>query len=293
MGTRPFRFGLVAGQADSAGQWTETARRAEQLGYDVLLVPDTPNIISPFPALAAAAAVTSTIRLGTFVVNVPLRQPGSLAWDSASVDRLSDGRFELGLGAGRADGDTDADRLGLPWGTPGQRVGQLAEAITTVRATFATAAEADPSPFGGVNHLDPVQDRLPIMVAGAGDRLLGLAAREADIVAIGAAGSAGETELAQRVDLVRAQAGDRFDQLELSTNVFSVGDGPIPPWLSRFGVSPELSTDNRVLAVLNGEVGEMCEVLERRRERYGISYVTVNSLAVDAFVPVLERLRGQ
>jgi probable F420-dependent oxidoreductase len=292
MSDRTFRFGLVAGQADSAEQWTGLVRRAEETGYDVLLIPDTPNVISPFPALAMAAAVTSTIRLGTFVLNVPLRSPGSIAWDSAGLDRLSGGRFELGLGAGRPDGHQDATRLGLPWGTPGERVNQLAESLHRVRAIHADAAGAGASPFGGANHLLPVQPKLPVMIAGGGRRMLGLAAREADIVAV--AGGSDEKGLAAGVETVREQAGDRFDQLELSTNIFSVGDAPLPPWLSsQFGIDESKAKDNGLLAVLNGSTGEMCDVLKRRRDTFGISYVTVNSLGMEAFLPVLEQLRGK
>jgi probable F420-dependent oxidoreductase len=287
MSDRAFRFGLVVGGADTAEQWTAAARDAEQSGYDVLLIPDTPNLVSSFPALAMAAAVTSTIRLGNFVLNTPLRTAGSIAWDAASLDRLSGGRFELGLGAGRPDGSQDAQRLGLPWGTPGERVTRLGDTLREARAIWGSAPV---NQWSAVNHLAPVQEKLPVMIAGTGKRLLGLAAREADVVAIAAQE---ESDLAEKLAHVRAQAGDRFDQLELSVNVFLVNQ-EVPERLARqFGIDPAKAGGNQLLTALNGSVQEICDVLRRRRDEFGISYVTVNAMAKESFRPVLEKLAGE
>jgi probable F420-dependent oxidoreductase len=299
MSERKFRFGVVAPLAQTLDQWTTTARWAEDVGYDVLLSPDAVGVAAPFVSLSAAAAVTTRLRLGTFVLNVPLRATGSIAWDTASLDRASGGRFELGLGAGRPDGAREAELFGMPWGTPKQRVQQVDETISGIRRIFADAVAADAKaagqPFGGGGFLRPEQwPHPPIMIAAAGRSLLGLAAREADIIAFGLAGGAGEDELTEKIRIVRAAAGDRFDAIELSVNVWSAVGSSLPPWMSgMFGVDPAAATDNRVLSVLNGTPREVADVLTRRRDQLGISYITINSLAMEAFVPVLELLKGR
>lgn len=299
MSDRRFRFGVVAGQVDGMAQWGTLVRRVEDAGFDTLLTPDTFNVAAPFTALASAATISPRLRLGTFVLVAPLRTSASIAWESASIDRLSGGRFELGLGAGRPDAEGEARLFGLPWGTPGERVARLAEAIRDVREIFAAAHEsagaggAQRGP-GGNGYLRPDQvPHPPIMVAGHGAKILGLAAREADIVAIGLPGDAGEDQLGEKVAVLRAAAGDRFDRIELNTNVFGVGDGELPPWLRRFGVDPATARDNRSIAVLNGDPGTIADVLLRRRDRFGVSYVTVSGQAFEAFAPVIEKLAGR
>src|SRR4051812_6654241 len=122
MTEREFRFGVVAGSAPSGADWIATARRAEELGYDTLLIPDTLHTFAPFPALAAAAAVTTGLRVGTYVLSAPNRSPGLVAWESEGLQRLSDGRFELGIGGGRPGAERDAAELGGVFGTPADRV---------------------------------------------------------------------------------------------------------------------------------------------------------------------------
>lgn len=297
MSDRRFRFGVVAGFPGSVTDWTTQATWVQDAGYDVLLSPDTPNVCSPWAALAAAAAVTTTLRLGTFVLATPTRTPGLIAWETGSLDRLSGGRFELGLGAGRPDAEGEAALLGAEWGGPGRRVRQVGETITHVKRLFAeatAAAQAADHP-GADKYVRPLQQpSVPIMVAGAGPALLGVAARQADIVAIGAAGSAGEDDIADRIRVVREQAGERFDDLEISVNIWKAGDSVVPPWLGRaFGLDLSSATDNKVMAVLNGSPDEIADVLLRRRDRLGISYITVNSIAMKEFAPVIERLAGR
>ncbi|HEX5118898.1 MAG TPA: TIGR03621 family F420-dependent LLM class oxidoreductase [Pseudonocardiaceae bacterium] len=293
MSDRKFRFGLVAGNADTMDAWAATARRAEDAGFDVLLSPDTPNVCAPFVSLAAAAAVTTRLRLGTFVMAVPMRSPGLVAWETASLDRLSGGRFELGIGAGRPDAEGEAALLGAAWRSPKGRVEQVAETIGEVRRLHAEAlAQPDRRAAG---YLRPEQRPGPrVLVAGAGRSLLSVAARHADMVAFGLAGDAGEAALAEKVALVRSEAGDRFDDLELSLNIWAAGDSTLPPWLSSsFGLSLDTAVDNQVLAVLNGSPTEIADVLVRRRDQFGVSYITVNSLALDGFAPVIELLAGR
>lgn len=285
MTDRKFRFGLVHGLSADLDEWTGLAKWAEEVGYDVLLTPDTPNVCSPFVALTAAATVTTTIRLGTFVLATPTRQPGLIAWDTASLDRVSGGRVELGLGAGRPDAEREAAVLGAEWGSAGRRVTQIADTITELRKLYADP----PAPF-----FRPNSEHVPVMIAGAGAKLLGVAARQADIVAIGASGGAGEEVFADRVRMLREQAGERFDHLELSYNVWQTGDAQVPPWMAgAFGLDLSNATDNRVMGVLNGSPAEAADVLLRRRDELGISYITVNSITRTQFVPILERLHGR
>src|ERR1700761_5675740 len=107
MTERDFRFGVVAGRAPTGAAWADLARRSEQLGYDVLLVPDTLHTYEPFAALAAAAAVTTTLRVGTYVLSAPNRAPGLTAWAAESLQAISDGRLELGVGGGRPGAERD------------------------------------------------------------------------------------------------------------------------------------------------------------------------------------------
>lgn len=190
-GVRPFRFGVVAAAARSADAWLGTARRAEALGYATLVMPDNlRHILAPLPALAMAAAATRSLRLGTYVLANDLRHPVLLAKDVATLDLLSGGRFELGMGAGRPDSATENHMLGLAFDSGAVRVARLAESLAVLKSVLAgrrpagngqfySAAEAEISPL-------PVQQpHPPLLVAGSGRKLLQLAAREADIIAIG------------------------------------------------------------------------------------------------------------
>ncbi|WP_236795360.1 TIGR03621 family F420-dependent LLM class oxidoreductase [Amycolatopsis sp. GM8] len=279
MPDRLFRFGLVAAPRGAGREWTATAKRAEDLGFSTLLVPDGVGIPPSFAALAAAAAVTERLRLGNFVLNTPLRTPGTIAWEAAGLDQLSDGRFELGLGAGRGDAGPGAELVGASWGSAGERVRQVGEAIETVDRLFARGA------------FTPVQEpRPPIMVAGGGDKLLTIAAERADIVAVHADGS--ERDLGEKLRLVRDVAGDRFDALELSLNVFHIGDGAVSEWVRNFGIDPARTTGNQHVSVLTGDTATAIDTLKRRRDEFGISYVTINAIALEHAIPVVEALAG-
>jgi probable F420-dependent oxidoreductase len=299
MSDRRFRFGLVAGRMQDMNQWTGLARWAEDAGYDVMLSPDAIGTCSPFVSLAAAAAVTTRLRLGTFVLVVPLRATGPIARETASLDRASGGRFELGLGAGRPDAKQEAELFGLPWGSAHRRVEQVGEAITGLRSIFAHATAADSDTgggrFGGGGFLRPEQQpHPPIMVAASGPSLLRLAAQEADTITFGLQGNAGEDVLAEKIDLVREHAGGRFDDIELSLNIWAAGDSTMPQRMAvASGLDIDSAIDNKVLAVLNGSPSEIADVLVRRRDQFGVSYITVNSLAMKAFAPVIELLAGR
>lgn len=144
-----FRFGVTTGGATALAEWTATARRVEAQGYATLLVPDTLSTMAPLPALAAAAAVTSTLHVGTWVLCDPLRNPRQVAWEAASLDRLTGGRFELGLGAGRPGAENDAERLNVAWPTPSARVDRLAGSVAEIRRCSMARSPASQPPNTG------------------------------------------------------------------------------------------------------------------------------------------------
>ncbi|WP_182872872.1 TIGR03621 family F420-dependent LLM class oxidoreductase [Microbispora sp. H10670] len=274
--SKDFRFGIVAGLAPDAAAWTATARRAENLGYSTLLVPDTLGTLPPLLAMTAAATATTTLRVGTFVLAAPYRNPRLLAHELAGLDFLSGGRLEVGLGAGRPAAERDAHALGMPYGTAGERVAQVSSVIDEVRTAFAE---------GG---LSVRSQGPPVLVAGAGPRMLALAAEAADIVALAVPAGTPEEGLRGPVGILRETAGARFDDIELSMNLFQVGDAPAP-WL------PEGSRTipDGAAAVLRGSPREMADTLLRRRDELGVSYVTVNGFYADAFAPVVQLLAGR
>jgi probable F420-dependent oxidoreductase len=295
---RPFRFGVVAGQAGSGQAWIDKARRVEALGYGTLLIPDTlTRTLAPLPALGVAAGATTTLRLGPFVLANDFRNPVLLAREAATLDFLSGGRFELGLGAGRPGAEGDNRKLGIPFDSGGGRVARLAESIRILKALLAGETVDAPGPHYAARGADvwppPVQrPRPPIMVAGSGPRLLALAAREADIVAIGSGPQEGEAGVRERIETVRRAAPERFDQLELSMNLVAVGD-QVHPMTAQWGASAEQIARSGSPGVLLGSPDEMVEQLRQTRERLGISYVTVWDEFAESLAPVVERLTGR
>lgn len=270
---KQFRFAVGVRAIRSATVLAETARRMEGAGFDVLQVPDHLGAPAPFPALVAAAAATSTIRLGTYVLNACFYKPALLARDIADTDLLSGGRLEVGLGAGYVRAEFEAAELPFP---PAARRIEYLEHVTTYLATH--------------------QPGVPILIAGHGDRLLTVAARHADIIGLTGAGAEGAADpLAERIDFVRAAAGDRFDALELNLAITAVPtDGSGIPDLSltrRF--APTLSDEELLAtpAVLSGSTQDMADTLREYRRRYGVSYFAVQQDHAEAFAKVIAELR--
>jgi probable F420-dependent oxidoreductase len=273
MTDRGFRFGVVAGMARSGGEWAATARRAEELGFDTLLIPDTVHTLAPMPALAAAATATTTLHVGTYVLSAPNRPPGLVAWEAQTLQVLSDGRFELGVGGGRPGADRDAAALGAEFGTPGERLQRVADTIQAVRANAT---------------------RTPVLVAASKPRMLRLAAERADIVALGLPPQAREDELARTVGALRDAAGDRFAELELHLNLAAVAESvpELPDWLSRMvGGDPREMAAAGGIAFLIGTPSQIADELRRRRAELDISYIGVSGLFMEQFAPVIELLR--
>jgi probable F420-dependent oxidoreductase len=276
---KPFRFGVSVRSAGSRAEWEDKARKFEALGYSTLTVPDhLAEMIAPIPALVSAAAVTKTLRIGTAVLNNDFRHPVLLAREAATVDLLTDGRLELGLGAGHMRAEYDQAGLGFDAG--GARVERLAEAVAIIKGLLR----------GELAYPSPVQrPHPPIFIGGNVPRLLTLAAKEADIVGLTGitfrSGGADRdisgfraSDVDTRVALVREAAGDRYDKLELNTLVQRV--------------------------VVTGDRRQAAEELARRwtqlhpddilRSPYAL-VGTVDQLVKpdrDAFAPVVARLAG-
>ena len=265
MTTRAFRFGVVAGPARSGEEWLDQARAAEAAGYDTLLLPDTRYTPSPFPALAAAGAVTSTLRLGTWVLAGPLHHPAATARDSAALQLLTGGRFELGVGTGRPDAAQEAEQLGVAWGTGPERIRRVTEIIDAVRA------QVRPAPA--------------VLVAGSGPTILAVAGRTADTVGLAVPPTADVDAVARAADLAR-QAGDPEIALQLSGVA-----GQLVPYLARQGHPPEAFAT--AAGVLTGDAAAMAESLDRLRRRTGVSYVSVSADHASAFAPVIPLLRAE
>jgi probable F420-dependent oxidoreductase len=308
---RPFRFGVQLSHAASHEQWKEQARRAEALGFDIALMPD--HLGTQFavgPALAIIAEATTTLRIGTFVLQNDLRHPAFVAMEAATLDLLSGGRFELGLGAGGSL-MSDFEKTGIPFDPPGTRVGRLAESVPILKSLFAGGPVTVAGDFYTITDFEsfpkPIQSpHPPILVAGGGPRVLALAAREADIVGILAAmlpaGGAFQMEqlaaegVDRQVALLRQAAGSRFADLELNVLIQQVRVTDDAP-----GASEELSQEWVPLTaeqirhspyLLVGTIDEIVAALQARRERHGISYIVVFERDMEAFAPVVARLAG-
>ncbi|WP_194908719.1 TIGR03621 family F420-dependent LLM class oxidoreductase [Catenulispora rubra] len=286
MHPRTFRFAVVAALAPTAKAWQALARRAEELGYDTLLAPDTMTTLEPFTALAAAATATERLRVGTFVLPAPFYPPSEIAWRALALDLLSGGRFDLGLGAGRPGAEDEVVHRERRFGTPAERVKQLADALHIVKEEMAAAAT-------GRSLLKPVQTpHPPILVAASGPKMFQLAAAEADIITLGLSPRTTEEGLAAKVAELRVIAGSRFDDLELNYNIAGVGTD-LPAYLSQqMGVDPAELIRTGAPAVLTGTPQEMADTLRRRRDELGISSIAVNGMFLEQLAPVVEVLSG-
>ena len=309
MAVRPFRFGVTAPTPSAGTDWVERARRVEQLGYSILVVPDHfRDHLAPVPALTAAALATTRLRVGSLVFSNDFRHPAVLAKEAATIDVLSGGRFELGLGGGwlRAE----YDQTGIPFEAPGTRVERLEEAVTIIKGLLAGERVTFAGRHYAIAELEgrptPVQrPHPPIVIGGGGRRTLTLAAREASIVGLVPRarrdGSGLDlTDLSdaatrEKLEWVRAAAGDRFDSIEIHALIQAVAVAEqrtvaADQLAARFKVARDVVLETPY--VLVGTIEEICETLRERRERYGISYLTVFERDMGVFAPVVARLAG-
>ena len=281
--TKDFRFGVnMFTGSGSRSVWHDAARRVEDLGYDVLLVPDHLGTHAPFPALVSAAEATTRLRTGTLVLNAGFYNPVLLARDVAEVHELTDGRFELGLGAGWAA--EEFETAGMPFPGARDRVDHLEHTVTKVGDMLREAGH-----------------RMPLLVGGQGERVLTLAARHGDIVNIsdtpGAVGRGRPNPVAERIDVVRRAAGERFDQLELCVIIQLVhitGTGAVDLTFPR-RIYPGVPDEDlvRLPGVRHGSPRGIADSLRELRETHGISYFIAMDVGgnLEAFGKVISQLR--
>lgn len=297
--SHPFRFGVVAAQAASGVEWKTLASRVEAAGYSTLLIPDGAGpLLSPLTALATAAACTSTLHVGSWVLANDLRNPVLLAREAATLDLLSDGRLELGLGPGRADNDYPA--LGLPpAGSGGERLSRLEEAVRIIRDLW----RGEPVTFQGEHYtlanatLYPTpRHELPLLMAAAQPKALRLAGRYADTVALG---SHTPELVEQQRQILAEAAGDRFEQIELASLVYVLAEGDQAARQMAAAMAGRLGgadLDDLIARgspnVVVGSHEAMIEQLRERRARLGLSYVAVMVTSAASFEPVVRRLAG-
>jgi probable F420-dependent oxidoreductase len=305
---RPFRFAVYTWGAPTGEAWTALAKRVEGLGYDTLLVPDhLGRQLSPVPALAAAAAVTSRLRIGPYVFANDFRHPLLMAREAATLDVLSGGRLELGLGAGWRT--TDYRQLGYAYPPPGRRIDRLVEALDVVKRLLAGKRVTHEGRFyklgGAVLRPTPVQARVPLHIGAGGPRMLRLAAREADIVGlipqfttrgIPTIRDATEGALARKIELLRQAAGSRFEQLELSiycADAGVIGRSASPPRAVASAVKGGLVAPVGSPYLLFGTLRGLRDRLLRRRARLGVSHYAIPHYAMEELAPLVEDLAGR
>lgn len=307
---RRFRFGVNPHDAPTGQAWRDVARQAEDLGYSTLLLPDHANPqFGPFSGLATAAAVTTTLRIGTQVLSNDFRNPVLAAKELASLDVLSDGRLDWGMGAGWLTSDFDA--TGIPFDPPAVRTERFMESISLMKALFT----GDPVEHHGTHYKvgpvtgtpKPVQRPHPPLLIGASQKkMLRFAGQEADIVSISPglaarrfgdfpASMTVEANTDRQVDWVREGAGRRFDEVELSAVIMParITDQPgevAEKIAGNFGITPDEVL--RSIHILLGSVDQMCDLLEERRARWDISNWIIPWRHAEDFAPIVARLTG-
>ncbi|MGH7764034.1 MAG: TIGR03621 family F420-dependent LLM class oxidoreductase [Candidatus Dormibacteraceae bacterium] len=308
---RPFRFGVKEHRASDAKAWREKAMRAEALGYSTLYIEDHfGDQLGPIAALMSAADATTTLRIGSLVFDNDYRHPTVVAREAATLDVLSEGRLDFGLGAGWLA--SDYEQAGIPFDSPGTRIERLAEAVAIIKAYFGGGTISFSGKHYKVSGLEaapsPVQKpHPPILLGGGGRRMLQLAAREADIVGVNyktsegrvnsnlvRTGVAGATD--EKLGWIREAAGDRLDHIELSVSVFVASVTEDRESFATALASTVRQEPHEVLETphfLIGTVDQLVDDLFARRERYGISFVMVPGEASDSLAPVVKSLTGK
>jgi probable F420-dependent oxidoreductase len=300
-----FRFAMQMTSAPTGEHWTALARRFEDEGYDVISLPDHlgPQF-APVPALAAIAAVTSRVRLSMFVMANDFRNPAVLAKEITTLDVLSGGRVELGLGAGWNAAEYAAQ--GVQFDVASVRIERLAEAVTILKRTFAGERFSFEGAHYRVTDLEVWPRALqtggiPLVLGGGAKRMLSLAGREADVVGIAtnnslrAAEVGGSTGLSddvvrEQISWVREAAGARFDQIRLNLRVLGVAVAATRE-AGAAALAAELGAPEEMLLrspfVFVGPTSAIHDQLLRYREELGLSYYTVSQRHADQLVPLL------
>jgi len=308
---KPFRFGVQVSTAPDARTWVSLARRVEELGFATLTMPDHfTDQLAPMPALMAAAQATSSLRVGALVWDNDYKHPVVFAKEIATLDVLSGGRVELGIGAGWMK--TDYDQSGIAYDSPGVRIDRMIEGIQVIRGAFGEGSFSFSGKHYQITEYDgspkPVQRPCPpILIGAGGPRMLRYAAREADIVGINpilTAGAVGPEAIAsmaaevvdEKVVLVNESAGSRLNDIEFNVRAYLVNvtddrRRTIDGLSAGMGVTADL-IENSPFALI-GSPASLVEDLIARRERWGFSYVIVGAEDIETFAPVVAQLAGK
>ena len=308
---RPFRFGVQCSRAANAAEWVALARRTEANGFDCLTMPDHfTDQLAPVPALQAAADATTRLRVGALVWDNDYKHPVVLAKELATIDLLSEGRLEIGLGAGWMI--SDYEQSGIPYDAPGVRIDRFVEGTEIVKR----AMTGEKFSFTGQHYTitDYVglpksvqQPHPPILIGGGGKRVLSYAAREADIIGINGTMTAGvvgpeaistmtATAVDDKVGIVRDAAGARLVDIEMNIRAFFVkvtddADGTIAGMAQMIGVEQSMVAETPFALI--GPPSKIVEDLIARRERWGFSYIIVGAEDIESFAPVVAALNGK
>jgi len=302
---RPFRFAITTSRADSGAEWRAKARRIEALGYDALLLTDhLTQQLAPIPAMAAALEATTTLRVGSYVFANDYRNPLMLAKEIATLDLLSGGRVDLGLGAGWYV--RDYEMLGIPYDRAGVRVSRMIETVRLLDRLFLEDTVDASGAFYTVHgaRLLPKRPRPPLMIGGGGPRILRFAAEHADIIALNPQFNAdGHPVLSdlttgatlRKLDVLREALGDRFAKVELNVFIVDAGVSDEPRSLldaiaTRLKGTAAQLVDSPFF--LYGSVAELKRQILERRERLGITYYGLPEKTLESFAPVVRELRG-
>jgi probable F420-dependent oxidoreductase len=314
--SRTFRFGILTGGAASRKAWVDKAKQAESLGYSTLLIDDhLYNTFAPLTALISAANATTSLRVGSLVFGNDFRHPVVLAKEAATLDVLTDGRFELGLGTGYSR--DDYEQSGMTFQSPGTRVSRFEEAVQIIKGLFTDNAVTYAGNYYTINNLNglpkPIQKpHPPLLLGGGSKRILSFAAQEANIVGINVRTTAeGGLDFSsitpeateQKIAWVREAAGARFRDLELNILTFVVITDQrrqvAEQMLRDFEMPTDESSIDGMLAsptYLFGTIDQIVEDLQTRRQRFGLSYIVVAEYfqadAMERFAPVIPRLAG-
>jgi probable F420-dependent oxidoreductase len=317
MTARRLRFGVLVERFTSHEALLHTARRAETAGFSTLLIRDHfieepfGHQFAPLITLGVVAQATTTLRVGTLVIDNDYRHPAVLAKEAATLDVLSNGRLELGIGAGWAR--DEYAHIGMPFDSPGARISRLIESLQVLKGLWGQ----EPFSFDGqhyqISGLDsfpkPLQKPHPPLLIGAGGkRMLELAAREADSIGIMSSpirdgviardsNARGETRMAEQVGWIRQAAGPRFDKLELSvvasltvTDDRQRGAREFAETRGWHGLTADAVLD--MPAVLIGTISQISEHVCARRDRLGLSYLIFTDRDLESAAPLVERLSG-
>ncbi|MEX0847896.1 MAG: TIGR03621 family F420-dependent LLM class oxidoreductase [Ilumatobacteraceae bacterium] len=311
MPIRPFRFGVQATKAPDRASWVDLAKRCEDRGYAVLTMPDHfEDQLAPVPALMTAADVTTTLRVGALVWDNDYKHPLVLAKELATMDVLSEGRLEIGIGAGWMM--TDYEQAGMPYDRPGVRIDRFVEGLAVIKGLMSPDVFSFTGDHYSITEHNGTPKSVqrphpPILIGGGGKRVLTIAAREADIIGVNASMHAGvvgpeaiATMTAESVDekvaIIREAAGARLNAIEMNVRVFMVNVTDDRTAAMSF-LSTALGVDEQMIETtpfaLIGSPAKIVEDLLARRERWGFSYVIVGADDIDSFAPVVAELAGR